>query len=213
MSETQPPSEGALPAIPPRVPMAPWVLLAEDDQAMQRVLAEQLERRGYDAMIAEDGLHLVTQIESHLGDADWTPPLAIICDVRMPGIDGLRALRWLQQRSQIPVVIITAFGTEELHAEASRLGAAAVLDKPFRFEQLATVLHSLSRVAAEEVEPRETSRASGGYQPAMTYSEIRDNSPATTPQMPQPGASSPDRTRTGATRPGDPPDPMRGGRF
>lgn len=120
-------------------PRSGRILLAEDDSGMRSLLSECLERVGYEVVRAEDGLHLVTQL-------DWsaaTPPYdAIVSDVRMPGANGIRILEWLRQHfSRIPVVLITAFGSHELHAEAEQLGAT-LLDKPFDVEQLATVLRS-----------------------------------------------------------------------
>ena len=68
----------------------------------------------------------------------------VITDVRMPGPSGVEMLEWLRGVVwSIPVIVITAFGDPVLHAEARRLGALAVLDKPFDVnELLALVRHN-----------------------------------------------------------------------
>lgn len=119
------------------------VLLAEDDAAMRNLLAGQLVRRGYEVVLAEDGLHLATQLDRWLNYPGAAPLVAIVSDVRMPGASGLRVLRWLRRRvGYLPVVLITAFGSAELHDEGRRLGAT-VLDKPFAVRELLNVLDGL----------------------------------------------------------------------
>ena len=68
----------------------------------------------------------------------------IVSDIRMPGVSGLSVLAGLREIEGIPpIILITAFGDEETHAEADRLGAAAVLDKPF---EMATLLNKTREV-------------------------------------------------------------------
>ncbi len=124
---------------------APRLLVAEDNDAMRRLLVITLKKDGYELITAEDGYELIEHIKS--------PPAfhgrakkfdLIISDLRMPlfsGLDGLRALREKDQTT--PMIIITAFGNEETHAEARRLGAR-VLDKPFDMEALRSAIHELA---------------------------------------------------------------------
>jgi FixJ family two-component response regulator len=59
----------------------------------------------------------------------------------MPGLTGLEVLAGLRKRDQsTPVILITAFGDEQTHAEAKRLGATAVIDKPFDTADLLTAV-------------------------------------------------------------------------
>jgi DNA-binding NtrC family response regulator len=63
--------------------------------------------------------------------------VAIVSDVRMPGATGLVVLEGVQLFDELPpMILITAFGDKETHAEAHRLGAAATLDKPFAASEL-----------------------------------------------------------------------------
>lgn len=124
------------------------VLLAEDDPAMRNLLAGQLARRGYEVVLAEDGLHLATQIDRWLNYPGAAPLVAIVTDVRMPGASGLRVLRWLRRRvGYLPVVLITGFGSTELHDEGHRLGAA-VIDKPFEVSDFMRMLDGLIDAAS-----------------------------------------------------------------
>jgi CheY-like chemotaxis protein len=121
------------------------VLVAEDDPEMCRLLATVLPRWGFDVMLAHDGDELTELVRGFLvgGDAHGRRvPDLIISDVRMPGHSGLFVLEYLRKHAwPTPFVVITAFGDASTHAEAARLGAARVLDKPFDLNHLrSTVL-------------------------------------------------------------------------
>lgn len=121
----------------------PRVLLAEDDPAMRELIASVLRQDGYDVLEARDGEELLDSI-GHVVDrpgACQESIAMIISDVRMPslsGLDVLAALRCAFWRT--PVILITAFGSEETHAEAGKLGVLAVLDKPFPLDDLRTLV-------------------------------------------------------------------------
>lgn len=119
------------------------VLIAEDDAEMRSMLKERLQRDGFDVTTAEDGLHVVTNFEWHPGGGVSVPFDAVVSDVRMPAGDGLRLARLLHTHApHVPLVLITAFGTRELHDDAARLGATTI-DKPFDPGELVSRLHEL----------------------------------------------------------------------
>lgn len=111
------------------------ILLAEDHAETRALLASRLRKDGYEVVEASNGHQLLNEMGSALlGDSDSLPDL-VITDVRMPGVSGLQVLTGLRASSwSMPVIIITAFGDAEIHAEARRLGVSAVLDKPFELE-------------------------------------------------------------------------------
>jgi DNA-binding NtrC family response regulator len=75
-------------------------------------------------------------------------PYAIVSDVRMPLLSGMDVLAVIRASStQVPVVLITAFGDVDTHGEAHDLGAVAILDKPFDLGALTTLLGSLDCAA------------------------------------------------------------------
>jgi len=139
------------------------VLLAEDDDDLRFLLAGALRKDGYEVLEARDGAELLAQLRGVLpSNTSWTastpppaPPDVVVSDVMMPGATGLEVLTAVH-RAQIgtPVVLITAFGAPETHAEARRLGAVAVLDKPFELADLRRLLRKIA--------PGENGRCSGG---------------------------------------------------
>lgn len=120
----------------------PVVVVAEDDDEFRALLASALRGDGHSVLEACDA--------AELRDRLLTGPLPdlVVSDVRMPGESGLDVLRWLRREgSEIPVVMITAFGDSETHSEAKACGVAAMFDKPFEIDDLRTaVLHILGRV-------------------------------------------------------------------
>jgi DNA-binding NtrC family response regulator len=133
----------AVQSVPARLPAPPRVLLAEDDEDMREMLAGVLRRDGYDVIEARDGFQLLQYLATHTPAAEDAVDL-VISDIRMPGkngLDVLAGLRWADPAT--PVVLITGFGDLRTHLEAKRLGAAAVLDKPFDLQQLRSVILNL----------------------------------------------------------------------
>jgi len=124
------------------LPQQPRVLLAEDDEQMRSLLSEELTAAGYRVFAVSNGKDLFRCLKGHRS-ACPTPDL-VVSDIRMPGVTGIEALRSLRRSDwTMPVIMITAFGDAEIHAEARRLGAATVLDKPFDVDELVHAARSL----------------------------------------------------------------------
>jgi two-component system response regulator (stage 0 sporulation protein F) len=123
----------------------PQILLAEDDDELRWGLHDFLRCAGYSVVAVRDGRALL----EHLGaamllDQRDAPPDAIITDIRMPVITGLQLLQKVRDRGwQTPVVVISAFGDEELRRRATSLGATAFLDKPIDTDALLRVLRAV----------------------------------------------------------------------
>jgi len=119
------------------------VLVSEDDDQMRTFLALALRHEGYDVTTCADGIALVDHIGAVLASQEDAFGL-VISDIRMPGLSGLEFLQGTAAWQGIPpVILITAFGDEETHARARRLGARAVLDKPFGTEELLAKVREL----------------------------------------------------------------------
>lgn len=115
----------------------PRILLAEDDTEMRRMLALQMRNAGFDVIECNDGQQLLERIW------DFSPSDSndhfdlIVSDIRMPGFTGLEVLEGITDTQWFtPMILITAFGDKRTHAEARRLGATAVFDKPFNVSDL-----------------------------------------------------------------------------
>lgn len=119
------------------------VLVAEDDAEMRRLLVTQLRLEGIDVQEASDGRALWRQMQRACVEGDGERPDVIVTDVRMPGMSGLEALRRIRTVApDVPVVVVTGFGSNHTHAEARSLGAA-VLDKPFEVDDLLELIERL----------------------------------------------------------------------
>jgi len=108
----------------------PLILVADDDESLRRVLEFRLREAGYSISTAENGL---TALDIFMQQ----PVDCLITDLRMPGLTGLELLQRAGAiRSEVPVVVITAFGDMETAVEAMRAGAFDFIAKPFNHEQI-----------------------------------------------------------------------------
>src|SRR5205809_2568144 len=102
------------------------ILVAEDETIIRLDLVEMLGRAGLDVCAeARDGEEAVTLAREH------EPDLAIM-DVKMPGLDGIEAARRILAERPIPIVMLTAYGQDELVSRAVEAGVFGYLVKPFR---------------------------------------------------------------------------------
>lgn len=121
------------------------VLLAEDDDALRALLATTLRRAGYLVQEFSSGSQLLCMLGLDAEPAQQLLEIGlIICDIRMPGASGIEVLTCLTKaRLSVPVVLMTAFGDRRLHAQALKLGAAALIDKPFDLDELLSLTRRL----------------------------------------------------------------------
>jgi len=120
------------------------VLLAEDDAEMRRFLCAELRADGHVVSTTRDGTEMIEAL-SGMSKLPFRASDVIIMDVRMPGYSGLHILAAMRAAQwSTPVILITGFGDPRMHAEAARLGAAVVFDKPFDIDDLRTALIKLT---------------------------------------------------------------------
>ncbi len=124
------------------------ILVVEDDETVRDVLRIFLGEKGFQATLAkngEAGLDVLRQEKFDL----------ILTDLVMPGISGMDVLKEVMaSRLNIPVVVMTAFGTVQTAVEAMRIGAFDYLTKPFNLDELMIVLDkalSVSKLQKENV--------------------------------------------------------------
>ncbi len=110
------------------------ILIAEDETIIRLDLRATLEARGYDVCgEARDGVEAVELAEE-------LEPDLILMDVKMPRLDGIEAARRILDRRAVPIVMLTAFGQEELVARAVDAGVFGYLAKPFREQDVIPAL-------------------------------------------------------------------------
>jgi DNA-binding NtrC family response regulator len=119
------------------------VLLADDDGPLRECLATALRLDGHEVIEARDGCELLDLLASSVMERG-TPPDLVISDLRMPGWTGIQVLAGLRSAEwSVPVIVITGFGDAKTCAQAERLGAKAVFNKPFDIDDLRTAVLNL----------------------------------------------------------------------
>ena len=120
------------------------ILIAEDETIIRLDLRDLLERAGHDVVAeARDGEEAVALCREH------QPELAIM-DVKMPKLDGIEAAKRILDEQPIPIVMLTAYGQEELVARAVEAGVFGYLVKPFREQDLVPAI-ATARARHEEL--------------------------------------------------------------
>ncbi len=110
------------------------ILVGEDDPAMLDLVRRVLLDEGYEVLAAGDGYEVTRRLEE--GGFDL-----VLCDIRMPGPDGMEVLRRaIAHRLDQPVILMTAFGSISSAVEAMRAGAYHYLAKPFDLDELVEVV-------------------------------------------------------------------------
>jgi AmiR/NasT family two-component response regulator len=125
------------------------ILIAEDETLIRLDLKEILERAGFDVCAeARDGEEAVALARAA------EPDLAIL-DVKMPRLDGIEAARRILDERPIPIVMLTAYGHDELVSRAVEAGVFGYLVKPFRESDLLPAIKAARARHAELAALRE----------------------------------------------------------
>ena len=120
------------------------VLVADDEPKYVYIIQLNLEARGYQVLVAQDGQTAV----------EWAAteePDLIILDIRMPVMDGFEACRRIREFSTVPIIMLTAMAEEADKVEGLDVGADDYLTKPFGIDELlARVRAALRRTELRE---------------------------------------------------------------
>ena len=120
------------------------ILLAEDDLEMRKMLSWYLQKKGCDVMTAKNGNDLMKHL-GVLGPLECFHEFdLIISDIRMPGVTGLQVLEAAKEFDDFPpMILITAFPDKQTLDLSRRLGAAAILTKPFDMDDLLAIISQI----------------------------------------------------------------------
>ncbi len=134
--------------LPESKPSTMDILLVDDDETLRLSLTMLLENEGYTVAAAESGERALDLAREHYYDL-------VLCDVRMPGMDGIEAVGHLKDSiADAYFIVMTGYASEEAPVEALRLGVNDYLNKPF---DLPLFLEKVRSVARRRRRPTETS--------------------------------------------------------
>ena len=106
------------------------ILVAEDDELILKTIEHKLKKQGYEVLLSRDGLHAIETFKSEKIDL-------IITDIMMPFASGIEILSAVRaQNKEIPVIMLSSMGQEDVILEAFDLGASDFIVKPFSPSEL-----------------------------------------------------------------------------
>jgi two-component system response regulator AtoC len=127
--------------VPRTVPQRKTILVVDDAEVIRTYLKNLLPMKGYDVLLAEDGLKAMELLN---GGAH---PDVVVLDVMMPGIDGIETLRKIKQlMPEVPVIMLSVVGKAGTVVDAMNLGAADYINKPFEEEELEIALTKVLQI-------------------------------------------------------------------
>ena len=117
----------------------PNILIIDDERSIRNSLRDILEYEKFIVDEAEDGHSALEKVKQNTYDL-------ILCDIKMPGIDGIEVLEKIMETNDIPVVMISGHGNIETAVEAIKLGAFDYISKPLDLNRLlVTVRNALDK--------------------------------------------------------------------
>src|SRR6266704_1864712 len=130
------------------------VLVVDDEPTIRDVVVQYLRREGYATLEAGDG-----DAARELLEREW--PNLVVLDLMLPGTDGLALCRWIRERSELPVIMLTARGEEADRIVGLELGADDYVTKPFSPRELAVRVKTVLRRASAGAAKAERIEAGG----------------------------------------------------
>jgi two-component system KDP operon response regulator KdpE len=105
------------------------ILVVEDDSSFAKVLGTSLRTHGYRVQVVKTG-------ELAIGRIEKDPPAVVLLDLRLPGIDGVEVCRRLRSWTAVPILVLTAEGSDASKVLALDEGADDYITKPFSMPEL-----------------------------------------------------------------------------
>lgn len=123
------------------------ILIVEDEASIAEVVSLYLKRAGYEVQIASDGKQAMNIFERQIPDF-------VILDLMLPEVDGLSLTRWLRDRSNVPIIMLTARREEIDRIAGLEMGADDYVVKPFSPQELVSRVRAvMRRLGREQTEP------------------------------------------------------------
>ncbi len=113
------------------------ILIIEDDDEMRSLLKDFFEEEGFEVDSVKNGSDAFRILVREFFDL-------VITDIRMPGLTGLDILPGIKKlQPEVSIIVITAFGSEEVHRRAIERGASAYIEKPLHFYELNALIQEI----------------------------------------------------------------------
>ncbi|TCK05324.1 sigma-54-dependent transcriptional regulator [Phorcysia thermohydrogeniphila] len=123
------------------------ILIADDERSIRLVLRKYLQSQGHEVLEVEDGQRALEILKS-------SPVDVAFVDIKMPAKSGLEIL---DEVKEVPIVILTAYGTMDYTVSAMEKGAVDYITKPFSFEEIKEILDKVLSSHSQGVETAEAS--------------------------------------------------------
>jgi DNA-binding response OmpR family regulator len=151
------------------------VLIVEDDTTIREALALNLRAEGYEVATASDG-------EAGLAEARSGKPDLVVLDVMLPRLDGLTVCRVLRRESSVPIILLTARGTETDKIIGLETGADDYIVKPFSLGEFLARARAALRRGATAAPPKELASGDLRLDLQGRRAYLRDGELALTPR-------------------------------
>jgi two-component system KDP operon response regulator KdpE len=126
------------------------ILIVDDDAQIRKLVRVNLEGRGYHVDEAVDGEDAIAHFQAATYDL-------IILDLVMPGMSGIDVCSWVRERSDVPVIVLSAHDDEEQKVHALDAGADDFVTKPFGYEELMARIRAVRRRVPANAPPAQPS--------------------------------------------------------
>jgi DNA-binding response OmpR family regulator len=114
------------------------ILIVEDEPSIAEVVSLYLRRAGYQVQVAQDGQAALDYLEDSMPDL-------IVLDLMLPKIDGLSLTRWIRDRGDVPIIMLTARRDESDRIAGLEMGADDYVVKPFSPQELVSRVRAVLR--------------------------------------------------------------------
>jgi DNA-binding response OmpR family regulator len=122
------------------------ILVVEDEPNIAEVVSLYLKRAGYEVQIENHGQAAIDTMQTHMPDL-------VILDIMLPGIDGHKITRWIRDRGDTPIIMLTARRTEAERIAGLEMGADDYVVKPFSPQELVSRVRAVLRRSINATEP------------------------------------------------------------
>ncbi|MEE3227886.1 MAG: response regulator transcription factor [Chloroflexota bacterium] len=143
----------------------PTILIVEDDDTVREALSAGLESEGYEVILSDNGLDGLKQAKEE-------GPDLILLDLMLPEMDGLSVCRALRRNSDVPIIMLTARGTEMDKIVGLETGADDYVVKPFSLGELLARIRSLLRRIRNDKQETQMQLTSGNISLDLTSRRV-----------------------------------------